>query len=78
MSLAASVALLLVMACLRRSVRYRDHETAGALIGPWRQPRQMLQAEVLRGTADIVGPPTALDRRLRELKPLADPVSLKT
>ncbi|PSO32394.1 hypothetical protein C7G41_12030 [Bradyrhizobium sp. MOS002] len=53
-------------------------ETAEALIGPWRQPRQMLQAEVLRGTADIVGPPTALDRRLRELKPLADPVSLKT
>ncbi|MBW5436795.1 hypothetical protein FXB41_19150 [Bradyrhizobium canariense] len=36
-------------------------ETAEAPIGPWRHPRQMLQAEVLRGTADIVAAPTALD-----------------
>ncbi|MET4039803.1 hypothetical protein [Bradyrhizobium sp. RT6a] len=31
-----------------------------------------------RYAADIVGAPTALDRRLRELKPLVDPVILKT
>ncbi|MDE5462285.1 hypothetical protein [Bradyrhizobium sp. CSS354] len=53
-------------------------ETVEALIGPWRHPRQILHAEVLRDTADIVGAPTALDRRLRELKPLVDPVILKT
>ncbi|UEM15515.1 hypothetical protein J4G43_015695 [Bradyrhizobium barranii subsp. barranii] len=35
------------------------------------------RTEVLRGTADIVGAPTALDVRLRELKPLADPVILQ-
>jgi hypothetical protein len=35
------------------------------------------RTEVLRGTADIVGAPTALDMRLRELKPLADPVILR-
>jgi hypothetical protein len=53
-------------------------ERAEALIGPWRHPRQTLHAQVLRGTADIVGAPTALDRRLRELKPLAEHVILKT
>ncbi|MET4272659.1 MULTISPECIES: hypothetical protein [unclassified Bradyrhizobium] len=53
-------------------------ETAEALIGPWHHPRLMLHADVLRGMADIVGAPTALDRHLRELKPLVDPVILKT
>jgi hypothetical protein len=35
--------------------------------------------EILRGTASVgdVGPPTALDQRLTELKPLADPVILR-
>ncbi|MGY3037679.1 hypothetical protein ACVIIV_006849 [Bradyrhizobium sp. USDA 4354] len=33
--------------------------------------------EVLRGTASVVEGPTALDLRLRELKPLADPVILR-
>ena len=35
------------------------------------------RTEVLRGTASIVGAPTALDIRLRELRPLADPVILR-
>ncbi|GLR88923.1 hotdog fold domain-containing protein [Bradyrhizobium iriomotense] len=35
------------------------------------------RTEVLRGTASIVGSPSALDIRLRELKSLADPVILR-
>ncbi|WP_407113915.1 hypothetical protein [Bradyrhizobium sp. LMG 9283] len=67
-----------------RSVCYEGEEVQATLLASsTEQPDcqvQMLKrdgTEVLRGTASIVESPTALDLRLRELKPLADPVILR-
>ncbi|RXG92746.1 MULTISPECIES: hypothetical protein [Bradyrhizobium] len=67
-----------------RSVCYEGEEVQATLLASsTEQPEcqvQMLKrdgTEVLRGTASIVESPTALDIRLRELKPLADPVILR-
>lgn len=67
-----------------RSVCYEGEEVQATLLASsTEQPDcqvQMLKrdgTEVLRGTASIVESPTALDVRLRELKPLTDPVILR-
>ncbi len=67
-----------------RSVCYEGEEVQAILMAAsGEQPECQVQmikrdgTEVLRGTASIVESPTALDLRLRELKPLADPVILR-
>ncbi|MEY9122730.1 hypothetical protein [Bradyrhizobium yuanmingense] len=67
-----------------RSVCYEGEEVQAILMASSdEQPECQIQmvkrdgTEVLRGTASIVDSPTALDLRLRELKPLADPVILR-
>jgi hypothetical protein len=65
-----------------RSVCYEGEEVQ-AILSSVEQPECQIQmvkrdgTEVLRGTASIVESPTALDLRLRELKPLVDPVILR-
>ncbi|PSO17785.1 hypothetical protein [Bradyrhizobium sp. MOS003] len=67
-----------------RSVCYEGEEVQAILMASSdEQPECQIQmvkrdgTEVLRGTASIVESPTALDLRLRELKPLTDPVILR-
>ncbi|MDF0579870.1 hypothetical protein [Bradyrhizobium yuanmingense] len=67
-----------------RSVCYEGEEVQAILMASSdEQPEcQILMVkrdgtEVLRGTASIIDSPTALGLRLRELKPLADPVILR-
>ncbi|MGL9619921.1 hypothetical protein QRQ56_18060 [Bradyrhizobium sp. U531] len=67
-----------------RSVCYEGEEVQAILMASSdEQPECQIQmvkrdgTEVLRGPASIVDGPTALDLRLRELKPLTDPVILR-